>query len=243
VAAEKVGVLGPGSSNGVDVNRFIPTPARSNRAADLRRNLKLSSGPVIGYVGRFTTDKGIRELVAAFDLVRAEFCHASLLMIGSYEKGDILDPEVRTRIESGDGIVAIPFQSDITSYYLAMDVFVLPTYREGFPNTVLEAQAAERPVVTTTATGAADSIVDGKTGVLVPWGDASALATAIRRLLANPAEARRMGQAGRERVEREFRQEMVWANLSELYMTLLRQRGLTVPPIADNGEGLCLQKQ
>ncbi len=236
-------VLGSGSSNGVDASRFVPTQSRIARAAEIRHELKLEAGPVIGFIGRFTQDKGVRELTAAFDLVRQQFPDASLLLIGSYEQGNPIDPEIRARIDAGSGIVAIPFQPDIAPYYLAMDVFVLPTYREGFPNTVLEAQAAERPVVTTQATGAVDSVLDGRSGILVPVGDSRALAEAISKLLANPAAARHMGQIGRQRVEREFRQGIVWGELVGLYRELLRERGLQVPVAAVAKERLCLQKQ
>jgi glycosyltransferase involved in cell wall biosynthesis len=243
VSARKAVVLGAGSSNGIDVNRFIPTAARSERAAEIRRELNLDGGQVIGYVGRFTRDKGVPELVAAFDKVRQDYGNASLLLIGTYESGDALDATVRARIDAGDGIVAIPFQPDIAPYYLAMDFFVLPSYREGFPNTVLEAQAAERPVVTTTATGAVDSIVDGETGIAVPVGDSDGLAEAIGKLLSDASLARRMGRAGGERVKREFRQEVVWGELVGLYQGLLEERGLRLPSAATSEEKLCLQKQ
>jgi len=241
--AHKIVVLGSGSSNGVDVARFVPTPARAARAAEIRHVLKLGSRPVIGFIGRFTRDKGIAELTTAFDLVRQQFAGASLLLIGSYEQGDAIELEVRARIDAGLGIEVVPFQPDIAPYYLAMDIFVLPTYREGFPNTVLEAQAAERPVVTTKATGAIDSVLDGTSGILVPVGDSRALADAIGKLLANPSIARRMGHAGRERVEHEFRQEIVWGELIDLYRALLQERGLPVPAAATPEERLCLQKQ
>jgi glycosyltransferase involved in cell wall biosynthesis len=243
VNAHKTLVLGSGSSNGVDVARFVPRQQTIARAIEIRRELKLDSRIVIGFVGRFTRDKGIGELIHAFDLVRQRFETAVLLLIGSYEKDDAIDPEVRSRIEEGAGIQALPFQPDIAPYYLAMDVFVLPTCREGFPNTVLEAQAAERPVVTTRATGAIDSVVDGKTGILVPVGDAHALADAISELLGSPAMARRMGQAGRERVEREFQQETVWNKMIDLYRDLLRERGLPMPTVATPEREICLQKQ
>ena len=124
-----------------------------------------------------------------------------------------------------------------------MDVFVLPTYREGFPNTVLEAQAAERPVVATMATGAIDSVLDGVSGLLVPVGDARSLADAIGTLLAKPEMARSMGKAGRDRIERDFRQETVWSDLIGLYRMLLSERGLPMPVTEPREGKLCLQKQ
>lgn len=230
VSPEKTRVLGSGSSNGVNVAHFVPTVERTAHAAEIRRRLGIEpETPVLGFVGRFTRDKGLPELVEAFRLVRQPFPDARLLLLGSYEPGDPVPPQTRTAIESDPGIVRVGFTDEIASYYHAMDIFILPTHREGFPNCVLEAQAAECPVVTTSATGAVDSIEDGVTGLLVPVGDAAATAEAVIRLLSDRAMARRMGRCGHERVMREFRQEIVWEALADLYRELLRERGLPQP--------------
>jgi glycosyltransferase involved in cell wall biosynthesis len=131
-------------------------------------------------------------------------------------------------MDSNPGVRIVPFTAEIAAYYLAMDVFVLPTHREGFPNTVLEAQAAERPVVTTNATGAVDSIVDGVTGLLVPVADSASLAGALERLIENPALALELGRNGRRRVLREFTQQRVWEALADEYVDLGRRAGLTL---------------
>jgi len=106
-----------------------------------------------------------------------------------------------------------------------MDVLALPTYREGFPNVVLEASAAGKPVVATRATGVVDAVLDGVTGILVPVRDAQALATAVARLLEDRELAAQMGRAGRERAEREFSSDRVWGELATLYRELLKERG------------------
>ena len=199
--------------------------------------------PVIGYVGRFTSDKGLPELMAAFRLVRKSFPDAVLLLVGSYEEGDPVPPETRAAIESDPNVIRVDFTPEIATYYLVMDMLVLPTHREGFPNVVLEAQAASRPVVTTNATGASDSICDGVTGVLVPVGDAVALADALMKLLSDPELAQRMGRAGRERVIREFRRETIWEALADLYCNLLQQRGLPAPIKKDTESGMCLEER
>lgn len=243
VRAEKTLVLGAGSSNGVDADRFEPTPQRMTQAAEIRRQLRIDPGvPVIGYIGRLSRDKGILELLSAFRSLREKFPDARLMLIGQYDEGDPVPPPIRTAIESDPGITRVPFAHEIAPYYLLMDLFVLPTYREGFPNAVLEAQAAERAVVTTQASGAVDSVVDGITGIVVPIGDAKALVDAIARLLADPEMATRMGRAGRERVKREFRQEDVWEALAALYREMLRQRGLPVPSAKDIEVVLGLEK-
>ncbi|MGD0632408.1 MAG: glycosyltransferase, partial [Terracidiphilus sp.] len=231
VRSEKAIVLASGSSNGVDPARFALTPERLSAAARIRQQHGIGATvPVIGYVGRLTRDKGISELLAAFSQVRERIPNVVLMLIGGYEPGDPVSPESRTAIETGDGVIHVEFVPDTAPYYLLMDVLALPTYREGFPNTVLEAQAAGRPVVTTDATGAVDSISPDATGLLVRVGDVNALADALVGLLSDRELAQRMGSAGRERVFQRFRQEIIWKSLSNLYYELLRERGLPVPP-------------
>jgi len=119
----------------------------------------------------------------------------------------------------------VGYVSDPSGYYHVMDVFALPTYREGFPTVALEAAAAGKAVVTTRATGAVDAVVDGVTGLTVPVGDAPALAEALAEVLGDRALAARMGEAARDRAERDFRQDRLWAELADLYRVLLAARG------------------
>jgi glycosyltransferase involved in cell wall biosynthesis len=181
--------------------------------------------------------------MAAFRLVRQRFPSAVLLLVGSYEQGDPVPPETRSAIESDSSVIRVDFASEIETYYFVMDMLVLPTHREGFPNVVLEAQAASRPVVTTRATGASDSICDGFTGLVVPVGDAVALADALMRLLSDRELAQRMGRAGRERVIREFCHERIWEALAALYRELLHQRGLPAPVKEDSNSAICVEER
>lgn len=226
----KAVLLGSGSSNGVDPNRFEPTPLKMAAADELRRGLGIRQDQlVIGFAGRFTRDKGLPELMSAFQIIRRKVPEAILLLVGSYEEGDPVSQETREAIESDPSVRRVEFTSQIERYYLVMDIFVLPTHREGFPNTVLEAQAAGRPVVTTTATGAVDTVEDGVTGMLVPVGDPDRLAAALLLLLSNPSSTRLLGEAGRERVLREFHSEMIWEALASLYREMLHERGYACP--------------
>jgi glycosyltransferase involved in cell wall biosynthesis len=244
VPPEKAIVLASGSSNGVDPSRFLPTAERLAKAAEVRRLQGIEPHhAVIGYVGRFTSDKGVPELIAAFRLVRQNFPGAALLLVGSYEQGDPVPPETRAAIEGDSGVTRVDFTSEIATYYFVMDILVLPTHREGFPNVVLEAQAAARPVVTTRATGASDSVCDGVTGLLVPVGDAVALADALMKLLSDRELAQRMGRAGRERVIREFSHEAVWEALAELYRELLHQQGLPAPVKENSDSAMCVEER
>jgi len=234
VARPKTTLLGAGTSNGVDPSRFEPTPEKKALAAALRRKLGIRPNQlVVGFAGRFTRDKGLPELVAAFRSIRKELPETVLMLVGDYEIGDPVPDEIRDAIESEKGVYRVGFTSQVELYYLVMDIFALPTHREGFPNTVLEAQAAGLPVVTTVATGAVDSIDDGVTGLLIPVGDADKLAAAALSLLSDPMRMKLMGQLGRERILRRFRNETVWEALASLYRALLQERGYPLP-VADS---------
>jgi lipopolysaccharide/colanic/teichoic acid biosynthesis glycosyltransferase len=227
VDRDRCSFLGAGSFNGVEVERFAPTPERLAQAAALRRQLRIpSDAPVIGFVGRFTRDKGLPELVAAFQAVRDRLPNVRLLLLGRFESGDPVPPEVRTFLETDPGVVHAGFVADPSIHYQVMDVLALPTYREGFPTVVLEAAAAEKPVVSTYATGARDAVIDGVTGMLVPIGDSKALGEALLAVLEDRSLAEGLGRAGRRRVEQHYMPEQVCGELAKLYRRLLSRNGL-----------------
>ncbi len=134
----------------------------------------------MGFVGRLTRDKGLPELVQAFDLILRAEPSARLLLVGWFDAAeDALDKELRARILNHPRMDCTGFVSDTAPYYRAMDVLVLPTWREGFPNVVLEAAATGIPVVTTECTGARDSVVPEVTGLLIPPGYPDAICEAV----------------------------------------------------------------
>jgi lipopolysaccharide/colanic/teichoic acid biosynthesis glycosyltransferase len=225
----KLVVLGEGSSNGVDLERFSTASALSIEAQALRKQFQIGDHEfVIGFVGRLVRDKGVPELVEAFERVRRER-PARLISVGAFEDGDPLSEELIRTILKNEAIRLIPFVENPAPIYHMMDVLVLPTHREGFPNVVLEAQACGKPVITTDATGAIDSIIDGTTGLMIPVGDPARLTNALLKIAADPDRAAAMGKAGRERVQKQFDQKVVWDNLLSHYEQVMRsatrQRG------------------
>jgi lipopolysaccharide/colanic/teichoic acid biosynthesis glycosyltransferase len=224
VGPEKARSMGDGSC-GVDTKRFTPRSRTSEEVAQWSKTLGLSGKErVIGFVGRFVKDKGIRELVEAFRELSASDPNLRLLLVGDFEDGDPVEPEVRQFIEATPTILRPGFVADTAPYYALMDVFVLPTYREGFPGVPLEAQASEVPVVTTNATGAVDSVQHGRTGLIVPMKDAQALAKAIDILLRNPEMRADFGRAGRRWMESSFSPEAIWQAHAEMYEEMLESR-------------------
>ena len=215
--AAKLLLLGEGSSNGVDVERFSPGPS------EVRDRLGLPRGvPVLGFVGRLTRDKGLPELIEAFDTILKAEPEAHLLLVGWFDASeDALSAGLRTRIESHPHIHCTGFVADTAPYYRAMDVMVLPSWREGFPNVVLEAAATGIPVVTTISTGSRDSVVPEVTGLLIPPGYPEAISEAVLKLLRNPERRRRMGQAARAWVLENFANECVLGLITALYKSML----------------------
>ena len=215
--ARKLSLLGEGSSNGVDIERFSPGPSDVRQQVDIPDDV-----PVVGFVGRLTRDKGLPELVQAFDLILRAEPTARLLLVGWFDAAeDALDKDMRARIQSHPGIVCTGFVSDTAPYYRAMDLLVLPTWREGFPNVVLEAAATGIPVVTTECTGACDSVVPEVTGLLIPPGYPDAICEAALKLIRDPERRCRMGKAARAWVLEHFLQARVLSMTADYYRSLL----------------------
>jgi glycosyltransferase involved in cell wall biosynthesis len=225
---EKLIVLGRGSANGVDIELYSKKPGEAE-LQHLRQKLGLpSDARVIGFVGRLTRDKGINELLIAFQNIINEFTDLKLLLIGDFENGDPVDTQVQAAIKNDENIIVTGFVRQVASYYHLMNVLVLPTYREGLPGAPLEAAAAGLPVITTNATGAQDAVLHEVTGLIVGISDTSALTAGLRRILSDSALAKDFGNAGRNWVEAEFSSERVWANLESLYLDAFRKRSLKI---------------
>jgi len=220
---ERTVVFGAGSCNGVDASRFAATPEMMRRAADLRRQLGIPvPAPVVLFVGRLTCDKGIPELMKAFLHLSSQFPELRLLLVGCFEDGDPLPVETRKSLETHSRVIFAGAARDTAPYYAMADVLVLPSHREGLPTVVLEAQAAGKPVVGASATGIVDLVTEGETGLLFPVGDVTALAKALAKLISDKGLATKLGLAGQEQVQRDFRQEQIWQALHREYLEVLQ---------------------
>jgi glycosyltransferase involved in cell wall biosynthesis len=178
---------------------------------------------VVGFVCRLTRDKGIPELIEAFDTILTREPEARLLLVGWFDASeDALAARWRARIANHPRIHCTGFVADTAPYYRAMDVLVLPSWREGFPNVVLEAAATGVPVITTQCTGSRDSVVPEVTGLVIPPGYPEAISEAVLRLLREPARRQRMGAAARSWVCRHFADTRVLLLAVSFYKSLLK---------------------
>jgi glycosyltransferase involved in cell wall biosynthesis len=213
----KLRLLGEGSSNGVDIKRFTPGPTHVREKLGIPRDAK-----VVGFVGRLTIDKGLPELVEAFDTILLAEPRAHLLLVGWFDAAeDALSVELRARILRHPRIDCTGFVSNTAPYYRAMDVLVLPTWREGFPNAVLEAAASGIPVVTTHSTGARDSVVSEVTGLIIPPGYPQAISEAVLKIIGDPARQRRMGLAARAWILDHYLESRVLGMTADYYHGLI----------------------
>lgn len=220
---EKAKVLQNGSGNGVDaIGRFNPKRLARDVRLDTRRDLSIpSDAMVVGFVGRLVREKGIVELAEAWWLLRDDHPRLHLLLVGPFETQDRLTGDVLERLQRDDRVHLTGMDWDTPRLYATMDLVVLPTYREGFPNVPLEAAAMSLPVVATRVTGCVDAVRDGITGILIEPRDAGELAIAIRSYLRDPELRRRHGEMGRRWVLQEFRQDRIWEDLFREYQDLL----------------------
>lgn len=220
VPEAKIIILHRGSVNGIQ-----PLTAQPDEVERIRAGLQLPKNAVVmGFVGRFTRDKGVRELVEAFLQLRQTNPEAHLLLVGDYEEGDPVDQETRRQIQNQDGIVLAGYAEDVAPYYALMDVVVLPTYREGFPTVALEAASMGLPLISTDATGARDAVQDGVTGLQVPVGDITALHAAMLRLVIDPDLRTALGERARAWIVQDYSQERLWNEWHNLYQRLLAER-------------------
>ena len=226
----KMRLIGHGSSNGVNAQwRFNPSRINPSERKTLIRKLGIPDNAfVIGFVGRIVRDKGIEELVQAWRRIRDRH-NCFLLVIGQPEAQDPVSSAALEVLRNDPRIVTVPTveNAQMPFYYDIMDLLALPTYREGFPNVVLEAAAMEVPTVATRVTGCVDAVKDRETGVLVAARDSRALAEAIEAYLGDKELLLKHGRAARKRVLSDFQQPAIWDGLYQEYMLHVLSKGLT----------------
>ena len=217
----KARMLCNGSINGVDAKlRF--NPENYNRAEILREMRIPAEAQVIGFVGRIVNDKGVRELMQAWNNLRDENRNLYLLIAGPMEDKDAIPADVRAKILGDERVRYLGEVDDTAPLYKAMDVLAFPTYREGFPLVPMEASAMEVPVVATEIPGCVDAVVGSVTGVFVPVGNAAALKIAVEAYLRDPILRQKHGENGRKRALSQFNPNDIWEAQRAEYVDMMK---------------------
>lgn len=210
--ANKLAVLANGSSNGIDTSHFSRKHFSEADSKKLMDELDLTDDDfVFVFVGRLVGDKGINELMSAFVKIHAEFPNVKLLLVGDYESQlDPLKPETLSVIESHPAVRTTGFRQDVRPYFAISDALVFPTYREGFPNVVLQAGAMELPCIVTDINGCNEIISHEKNGLIIPVKDEMAIFNTMKEMLENAALFQKMTGCARDEIVSRFEQRVVW---------------------------------
>jgi len=211
----------------IDTNRF--DASRFSKEFILNKKKQLGINPnkkVIGIVARLVEEKGYLELFKAFGRVLDGFPNTLLLVVGPEEpeKRDAIDPKIVKRYNIRNNVIFLGERIDVDEIYSLMDIFVLPTHREGVGASILEASAMEKPVIVSDTGGCPEAVDDGKTGILVPLKNAEKLFEAIVYLFNNPEKAREMGRQGRRKILKEFNEALIFDRMKTEYERLIKEK-------------------
>ena len=214
---KKLDVIGKGSSNGIDIDHFSNAMLKETDLNELKQKLHIDKQFVYTYVGRLVTDKGINELVAAFDIISKKH-NAKLILVGWRESElDPLLPETEKTLKQNQHIIEVGYQSDVRPYFAIADVLVFPSYREGFPNVVLQAGAMQVPSIVTNINGCNEIIKEGENGLIIPVKDVDALIASMEHIIKNQDIHQMMRTKSRQIIVDNYKHTYIWDELLKEY--------------------------
>ncbi|GGZ56878.1 glycosyltransferase family 4 protein [Mesonia mobilis] len=227
-STEKLKIIGQGSSNGIDTSHFNPDLFSRTQKTSLRHDLNIKEDDfVFVFVGRLVGDKGINELVEAFNNSKFKIQNSKLLLVGPQEPDlDPLQPSTLQEIDKNPNIISVGYQEDVRPYFALSDALVFPSYREGFPNVVMQAGAMGLPCIVSDINGCNEIIVEGENGLIIPSKNREELQKAMRLLADDRDIYTQLQKNARKMIIRRYQREEVWQALLEEYQTLLKEKGL-----------------
>lgn len=219
---KKLKVIGKGSSNGIDTSHFDVNLIPDAQRRTLKKELKIQDHEIVFlFIGRLVKDKGVNELLRAFDNLYKTHSNCKLLLLGQREDNlDPLLPETENLIKSHPAVIAVGQQKDIRPFVAISDIFVFPSYREGFPNVLLQAGSMGLPSIVSDINGCNEIIANNVNGIIIPTKDFNAIEIAMKRLIENPEERMSLAKNARPRIIERFQREYVWNELLKNYKSL-----------------------
>lgn len=218
----KLKVLGQGSSNGIDTSYFKIQNIDSDIQNRLKEELTIKSTDfVFIFIGRLVGDKGVNELVTAFQRLSDEHSGIKLLLVGPFEDDlDALSVETMKTIKANGHIISTGFVKDVRPYFALSDCLVFPSYREGFPNVVMQAGAMGLPSIVSDINGCNEIIIQGENGTIIPVKDADAVYNEMGRYLSDKGLVDKFKSNAREMVVSRYEQKVVWDAILDEYSRL-----------------------
>ena len=218
----KLKVLGNGSSNGIDTTYFDPQRFTEDFKSDLRSKFGIPQEDIVFvFVGRLVKEKGIEELVRAFNELRVSSPKCSLLLIGPYEQElDPISEEIIQEIEKNPKIITTGYELDVRPYFAIANILTFPSYREGFPNVVLQAGAMSLPAIVSDINGCNEIIQNGENGIIIPVKSEEALKVAMKKLVEDIDLRSQLTLNARQVIQKKYEREYFWQILLKEYKEL-----------------------
>lgn len=212
-------VIANGNVRGVNMDFYKRTPEVVEKASQIKHQDKIT----FCFIGRLVRDKGINELIQAFTTLYQKYPNIHLLLVGSFEPHlDPLLPETVRNIKNHPAIEYVGAQPDVRPFLAASDIFVFPSYREGFPNVVLEAGALGLPSIVTDINGSNEIIQSGFNGEIIPSKNEQKLYEVMKNWIDNPEKLQQMSQNARRNIADKYDQKIVWKALLHTYQELIK---------------------
>lgn len=218
----KLKVIANGSSNGINTARFDPNLYSEADNLKLKEKLKIDKNEfVFVYVGRLVKDKGINELISAFGKLSLENENCKLILVGVFEKDlDPLLPKTESEINTNPNIIFAGWQNDVRPYFAISDVLVFPSYREGFPNVVMQAGAMGLPSIVTDINGCNEIVSENVNGTIIPVKNPEALYTSMKKFMMNKDYSNQLSTSARTIICENYDRQKVWDALKKEYSEL-----------------------
>ena len=226
--SNKLKIIANGSSNGINTTFFSPDQVSETEWVALREKLNIQPDDfVFVFVGRIVSDKGINELIKAFSELQAvennELMGIKLLLVGGLENDlDPLNPETLAEINQNKDIISVGFQQDVRPFFAISDALAFPSYREGFPNVVMQAGAMGLPSIVSDINGCNEIIVEGENGLIIPPKNVEKLKEKMLTLAGDKNLYIKLKENSRRMIENRYEQSVVWNALLEEYEGLLQ---------------------